>query len=159
MTLVTLAHSAETANLYIHGRVTEVSCEVSDKTENVDVFMGDLSVGSFRKLGDVSPQKKFQINLEDCSDSISHAELTFQGDADNDNPNLLKLSSESTADGVGVEILNISGQPIELNHPVPGIIVKPGSNVLEFFLRYKSTKNVVLPGEANAVMYFDINYQ
>ena len=64
------------------------------------------------------------------------------------------------ATGVGVELLNAELNPIKINNVESAIYpLKQGDNSLTFNLRYKSTLPAVTPGNATAIMYFDLLYQ
>lgn len=64
------------------------------------------------------------------------------------------------ATGVGVEILDTDNQPVSINNKESSVYpLVQGTNILTFYLRYKSTLPEVTPGNATAIMYFDLLYQ
>ncbi|EHS88828.1 TPA: fimbrial protein [Klebsiella oxytoca] len=152
---------SNSCNLTVTGTVTATSCDVETTSQNITVPLGDVSIGTFQSVGDTSQAKSFSIHLKDCSDSVSGAKVTFQGNADPDNTALLQLTQkEGAATGVGVEILQGNAESsIALNTQVSAGAISPGENTLTYRLRYKSTRNVVTAGFADAVMFFDLEYQ
>ncbi|WP_196319676.1 fimbrial protein [Burkholderia cepacia] len=155
---------ADTApyNLHITGTVIPTSCDVINQSINVP--MGEVGTWIFQSVGATSPQQKFQINLDNCTGNVTGASVTFTGNKDGSDPSLLALSdttavgSGNMATNVAVQILDSTGKPLALYAPAAQSI-RPGSNALKFSLRYKATNLPVTGGNANAVMYFDVNYQ
>jgi type 1 fimbria pilin len=152
---------AETYNLQMTGTILSRTCEVENETQTVDI--GKFSASDFTSTGSVSAQKAFDIKLTGCDASVSGVVIRFSGTADKDNSRLLALSDgDNMAKGVGIEIVdNKSWILIPINFDgVPAYSLTPGvDNTLTFALRYKSTQDVVVPGNAAAVMYFDLQYQ
>ncbi len=148
-------------NLKVYGVVTATSCDIDVGSQVINVDLGNMSIGSFRNVGDVSPTKKFLIKLKDCSPGITGGKIQFQGTSDSNNVNLLQITQQAgSALGVGVEILDAeSGVTIPLNTAVNTKKLESGDNELSYALRYKSTLPSVSAGTANAIMYFDLNYQ
>ncbi|TDN47025.1 fimbrial protein [Scandinavium goeteborgense] len=152
---------AETYNLQMTGTILSRTCEVENETQTVDI--GKFSASDFTATGSVSAEKEFEIRLTGCDDSVSGVVIRFSGTADKDNSHLLALSDgDNVAKGVGIEIAdNKTRLLIPINQDgLPAYSLTPGAeNTLAFTLRYKSTQDVVVPGNAAAVMYFDLQYQ
>ncbi len=152
---------AETYNLQMTGNILSRTCEVENETQTVDI--GKFSASDFTSTGSVSAEKEFDIRLTGCGSSASDVVISFSGIADKDNSRLLALSDgDNVAKGVGIEIIdNKTRVLIPINFDgVPAYSLTPGAdNTLTFALRYKSTQDVVVPGNAAAVMYFDLQYQ
>lgn len=148
-------------NLEVFGTVTATSCDVDNASEHQTVDLGNVIIGAFKNTGDVSNPKAFHIKLAECSSNIGGGSITFQGTADTNNSDLLKLTSGTgAATGVGVQILDgASRTPIALGQATATHPLTEGDNELVYLLRYKSTLVPVTPGTANAVMYFDLSYQ
>jgi len=150
-----------TSNLLITGNILSRTCEVENDTQTVNI--GKFSASDFTAVGSVSAQKEFDIKLTGCDSSVSGVVIRFTGTADKDNSRLLALSDgDNMAKGIGIEIVdNKSLLLIPINQEdVPAYSLTPGAdNTLTFALRYKSTQDVVVPGNAAAVMYFDLQYQ
>ena len=158
------AAATGTPNLEITGTILSRTCEVATTSLDQTVDIGHFTAGSFTSIGATSAAKKFDIELTGCGSAASGAKLTFSGSSDTDNPALLALSDTSggggIADGVAVEVLDNNQQPVGLNTLSTTIFaLAPGDISLPFYLRYKSTKSTVKPGNASAVMYFDVQYQ
>ncbi|MCF8582420.1 fimbrial protein [Enterobacter ludwigii] len=155
---------ASSPNLQITGTILSRTCDVASDSQNMDVDMGQFSASSFTSTGATSPATQFNIHLTGCGSKASGAKMVFSGTSDATNPALLALSDTSgqggMASGVAIEILDNTQQPIAVNTATSGNFpLTPGDVMLPFYLRYKSTQNSVTPGNASAVMYFDIQYQ
>lgn len=162
--LLALATSvnAEVYNLQMNGTILSRTCEVESKTQTVNI--GQFAASDFSTTGSVSAAKAFNIKLTGCGSAASGALIGFSGISDDNNPALLALSATDETDimasGVGVEILDNKQQTLAINSPSPPFYtLAPGDNTLSFYLRYKSTQDVVTAGNATAVMYFDLQYQ
>ncbi|MFP2237296.1 fimbrial protein [Pseudescherichia vulneris] len=153
---------AETYNLQLTGTILSRTCEVESTTQTVDI--GQFSANTFPVTGSVSAAKSFDIKLTGCGSAATGTLISFTGNSDSDNPVLLALSDTSTAGGmatgIGVELLDSQQKTLAINSAsAPFYALQPGDNTLSFSLRYKSTQDVVTPGNATAVMYFDLQYQ
>ncbi|WP_213732069.1 fimbrial protein [Citrobacter europaeus] len=153
----------EVPNLTFNGSIIAEGCDVAVASENQTVHIGDFSVAVFSGTGSVSSAKNFEINLENC---VGKGSITFSGESNTDNGALLALTNATgegdTASGVAIEILDLNSgapQPLPLGQASSLYTLKSGDNTLRYQLRYKATQNIVTPGSANAVMYFDMLYQ
>ncbi|ROS15277.1 type 1 fimbria pilin [Raoultella sp. BIGb0399] len=159
---LTASASAATYNLQMTGIILSRTCEVESKTQTVNI--GQFAARDFSAAGSVSAAKAFNIKLTGCGSAATGALLSFSGASDGNNPSLLALSDTAAAggmaSGIGVEILDSKQQTLAINSPSPPFYaLEPGDNTLSFYLRYKSTQDVVTAGNATAVMYFDLQYQ
>ncbi|MEQ0826537.1 fimbrial protein [Enterobacter dykesii] len=162
--LLSSAVSAEDSTLAVTGNVKASSCDVDTGSVNQKVKIGTFSGKDFPSVGSTSVFKAMNINLSNCYDKLKTIQVTFSGTSDADNPTLLALTdaggSGTLATGIGVELLDNSGKTIPFNKVSPQTFdLDAGNNTLSFLLRYKSTRYPVTPGEASAVMYFDLTYQ
>lgn len=156
--------AAADVNIALTGRLLAASCDITPGSAEQPVHIGDFSASTFTAVGSVTAFKAFNINLTGCSQGITGARVAFTGDSDADDPALLALSDTSgsggMAAGVGVELLDNSLTPLAVNTaPVQVYPLAEGSNTLSFLLRYRATRVPVTPGNASAVMYFDLTYQ
>lgn len=173
LTLFALIHSlavyaddGAVYNLRVTGTIISESCEVDTSSQEQSVSLGEFDSSDFPSMGATSAWVPFNITLKNCSKAINGTKIWFSGLADTDNPNLLALSdtgrgTESTlATGLGVEIMDASQVIVPINNTESSTYpLQTGDNELTFNLRYKSTRQDVTPGDATAVMYFDLLYQ
>lgn len=147
------------------------TCEVS--TPAIAVGMGSVYIGAFTGVGSLSSAKDFKIRLA-CSGGATntytnvHVTLTDVTNPGNTST-VLSLSPESTATGVGIQILNNgvvrgygpdSSAPGNLNQWKAGA-VSVGTSAFEIPLsaRYIQTSETVTEGTANARATFTMSYQ
>ncbi len=126
------------------------SCDITTGSKDQSVKMGTYDANEFLNVGDVS------------SSGVS-ANVRFTGDADAINSALLRLSAGAdSATGLGIEILDNNDVAIAINGESGFrdlVLNENGDANLTFKLRYKSTQENVHAGQANALLYFDIDYQ
>lgn len=172
ITLFTLGNvfADDVVTVTFSGTLLAKSCDVKTASKDQTVYLGTYDANDFLNVGDVSPAKQFAIELEGCPTASSmpyssgvSANVTFSGEEDTDNSALLKLTAgQDAATGVGVEILDNQDLPIALNGNTGFrelTLNAQGDARLDFKLRYKSTQPYVHAGQANALLYFDIDYQ
>lgn len=160
----------DTVIVTFSGTLLAKSCDVTTGSKDQPVQMGTYDANDFLATGDVSPSQSFTIALEGCPTASSlpmstgtSANVKFTGDVDTDNTALLRLTAgQDTATGIGIEILDSNDTAIAINGETEFQALdvnKQGDASLTFKLRYKSTQNTVHAGQANALLYFDIDYQ
>lgn len=152
----------KTPNLIITGTVTTDSCVVDTDSQNLKVPLGEVVTGQFVRAGDTSlPGSTFVIKLTDCDAGVKGAMITFSGNADPDNPDLLQISQTAdSATGIGVAVIDrATGDNVPLGKATATAALTTGENTLSYTLLYQATRDTVTAGSANAVMYFDIAYQ
>jgi type 1 fimbria pilin len=153
---------AADSTLNVSGNVIASGCVVDNETQKVKI--GSFTAKDFPEVGSTSAFKAMNISLSKCYSKLKNVQVKFSGVADSDNPGLLAITDTGSgnviATGVGVEILDNTMKIIPFNSVVPLVYELDGeSNTLSFLLRYKSTKPQVTPGDASAVMNFDLTYQ
>lgn len=156
---------ADTATmaLSIQGNIIGPTCNVVAGSNNQTVNMGDIGAATFSAVGARSTPKSFDIQVTGCSESIAGSTVTFSGTHDVTDNTLLGIDSShpsTSASGVGIEITDVqTGAPLPLGSTSAQHALHGGDNTLSFELRYKATALPVTSGTANAVMYFDLQYQ
>ncbi|STM18022.1 putative fimbrial minor structural subunit [Escherichia coli] len=151
------------------GQLLAKTCDITTGSKDQPVNMGTYDVNDFLNVGDVSAAIhlrsiwKMSYNNHTVYSSGVSVNVRFTGDADAINTTLLRLSSSAdSATGVGVEILDSNDKIIAINSESGFkelILDNNGDASLVFKLRYKSTQQNVHAGQANALLYFDIDYQ
>lgn len=140
---------------------------------SIQASLATVSAGSFRGVGSTSPERPFKIDLsckggDGVTPMDAYVTLTDATDPGN-RSTVLTLSPESSAKGVGVEVLNgttvlgYGADSSELGNPGQwkAGTVSPGTSVFSIPLaaRYVQTESVVTPGSANARATFTMSYQ
>jgi type 1 fimbria pilin len=164
LSLISASALAGSYNLQLTGTILSRTCEVDSSSQKQTVEIGEFSIYDFASTGSVSRSKPFKIILKDCGSAAAGAVLSFSGISDAGDPALLALSDTTgtgtLASGIAVQILNDNQQQVDINSASPpSYPLVPGDNTLSFYLRYKSTQDIVTAGSATAVMYFDLQYQ
>ncbi|GJL42585.1 TPA: fimbrial protein [Enterobacter chengduensis] len=165
-TLAAYADSGAVYNLRVTGTIISESCEVDTSSQEQSVSLGEFDSSDFPSTGATSAWVPFNIQLKNCSKAINGTKIWFSGLADTDNPALLALSDtgkgtgSTMATGLGVEISDADQSIVPINNTESATFtLRTGDNELTFNLRYKSTRQDMTPGDATAVMYFDLLYQ
>ncbi len=145
--------------LQVNAIVSLGSCDVDagDAEKNID--LGAISSSAFTKIGDVSSSAKtFTVQLQNCAGNFNYVTTAFSGVADAGDPTLLGLSANSSAQGIGIQILDAEGNPLDIKQAV---LARRTTNtqLLTYQLRYKATEAPVQPGTANGTLFLDFYYQ
>lgn len=154
--------STADSTLTIAGNIIASGCTVRYPTPTV--MIGVFSGKDFPTVGSTTAFKAMNIDLKDCYSKLKNVQVSFSGVTDKDNPALLAITDigkdKVLATGVGVELLDNNFKTLPFNSEKPLVYELDGEeNTLSFLMRYKSTKAQVTPGDASAVMCFDLIYQ
>ncbi|MDZ3829611.1 fimbrial protein [Pseudomonas monsensis] len=91
------------------------SCETPD----IKVDMGSHDMSSFAHNGAYSEPVKFDISLNNCPPGIKKVTYTLKptltSPSQNSTRGIVKLSADSTAQGVALQVLNSDGNPLVLH--------------------------------------------
>lgn len=163
-TAVSSAFAAD-GTINFTGSVTATACKIGITP---DVAMGKISSSGFTKKGVRSAATTFSIKLNECPEAGStSATVKFDGTAAGGDNNVLALTSDSTATGLGLQIydntdkivpLATASSPYTLATKKAGDDTKLGNNELSFAARYIATADTVAAGTANATAQFTVNY-
>lgn len=144
------------------GEIIDSACEVVNNLSNpVNVQLGKVSKTAFTGAGSTASDTRFDIQLQNCPETVTAASITFGGTPDQDNSNVLALTPDTgVATGVGIQLLDSSKQPLNLYTASAAYPLQSGTavNNLEFVARYIQTKSAVTAGLANSVSTFTVTY-
>ncbi|WP_260513539.1 fimbrial protein [Serratia fonticola] len=151
---------AADGNIKFNGDILETACKVDTATQKI-VNMGKINKSAFNGPGDLAAPKKFSIILKDCPTSVTSARVTFDGEADMANSNLLALNEEGAATGVGLALFESDGStPIPVSVLSKAITLDTTAsniNTLSYIAKYMATGPVVA-GNGNATTDFTVSY-
>jgi len=132
-------------------------------TPDVSVSLGSPQASVFKGKGSSSQPVPFDISLNGCPAGMSA--VHYQMDAATpvvDAANaVIGLDANSTATGVGVQLLDADGNPAVLGTMLPFAgynSAAGGSFKIPFRARYRQVGDKVTPGSANAAVTFTMNY-
>ncbi|MDY1038702.1 fimbrial protein [Lelliottia sp. CFBP8978] len=145
----------------ITGTITGKSCTVSPESSDFTVEMGNVSSKDFARAGDGTRYEPFVINLEKCGGSASGVTVSFQGNQNSLNRDLLALDGGTGyAAGMGVGIYNADKSLIPLGEESGLAKLTPNQMAVKinFYARYIADGAKVSPGNANASATFMLTY-
>lgn len=133
-------------------------------TPNVNVGLGTHRSSEFAGPNTFTASVNFNVALNNCPAGL--ASIKYQVDAVtpvvNAANSVVALDGSSTATGVGVQLLDGSGNVFPLGSPKPFggySSATGGSYTIPFRARYYQTGTAVGPGTANSAMTFTMTYQ
>jgi type 1 fimbria pilin len=146
--------------------VTGQTCSV--QSSSVSVPMGAVNMSVFDAVGSTSSPVPFQISLN-CTGSSMTVGMTMTDLSDPGNTtDILSLTSNSTATGVGIRVTHSNGNPVSFGadsavagNPNQFIVSTAGSSNVnaQFNAQYIKTKTTITPGTADGVASFTMSYQ
>ena len=161
--LLLVAAGAVAADGTIHftGSITDQTCTVDSSSQNMNVDLGNVAQTALNgAAGMKASPTRFTLSLSDCPDTVTGANVKFDGTSDGVNQNLLALDSGTgIATGVGIEIADKNGTASPLHSASADYTLAEGTNSLDFVARYVSTGTAVTTGTANGTSQFTINYK
>ncbi|MFP1733183.1 fimbrial protein [Lonsdalea quercina] len=134
------------------------SCSVTNST--IDVDLGIHSLSEFTGMGSSTNGSKFGIDVA-CSGPIT-ANITLEDNntAYNSENGVLGLSSEATASGIGVQVLDSGGNVIPLSISTKASSITTGGNqTIELQARLYQTAPSVTVGSIDASATFTLDYE
>lgn len=156
------AQVTNTIPIYLSGSPSfnEAACTTPN---SISVDLGSHLSSEFRGLNSVTSSVAFSIALNNCP--IGMNEVDYEIDAatqiiDSSN-SVVALDSSSSAGGIGVQLLDGSGNPIPFGTPLTFNDYNAGtggSYTIPLKARYYQTGTLVTPGHANTVMTFTMSY-
>ncbi|MFZ5960554.1 fimbrial protein [Pseudomonas knackmussii] len=125
---------------------------------DLTVDMGQKRNTDFSGVGSTTAAKPIDIVLQ-CEQN-ANVFITLSGDIDSSQPGTLKLSpAGQTASGVGVQILDESGEPVAFNTKLShGQTSEAGPYTLKYQARYIQTAKTIVAGQANAALTYTLKY-
>jgi major type 1 subunit fimbrin (pilin) len=142
-----------------NGEITAGACGISADTLDQTVDLGQVPASDFKKIGDRSQAKSFNINLTDCDTTTAkNAFFTFTGTSDTAVPGLFAVTGG--ASDVGIRLQSSAGDYLDNGtEQKSAVVLSNGNNVVQFGAMYESTAATVTPGVADSVANFTVRYQ
>lgn len=134
-------------------KINASGCDVT--TPNVDVNLGANLRSNFNGVGSAGDTKAFQIKLQ-CTASMG-VNIQLDGTVADATNGVLALNGDSTASGVGVQVLRNSN-PVPFGQPIDVGQSGTGSFPIDFSARYYQLTDTVTPGTGNATATFTVTY-
>ncbi|MDR9889184.1 fimbrial protein [Pseudenterobacter timonensis] len=152
---------AADGTIHFTGNITDQTCTVDAGSQDLTVDLGNVAQSALNgAAGMKAAPTRFTLNVSECPDTVTGANVKFDGTSDGVNQNLLALDSGTgIATGVGIEIADRNGTPIPLHTASTDYPLAAGANSLDFIARYVSTGTAVTTGTANGTSQFTINYR
>lgn len=155
-------------NIHVSGGVHQAQCTLKANPVSADpVQLGSHEVADFSGPGSTTAATDFHITLSDCEDdpvgSIARAHIRLEG-ARGSVPLLpalgvFGLSSQSTATGIGIQLLRSDNSPMPLQQDEPITPLAIGTTRLDFKARYYQIGAKVTPGLAEGSLDFTVSYR
>lgn len=159
--LLAAGGQAHDGRVNITGVINDNTCTLSPDSQSFTVKLGNVSNRQFYRAGDGSAWQAFTLDLRNCGSTASGVTVSFSGQTDRFNADLLALDGGAdSASGVGIAIYNADKTPIALGDMSELLALLPGESSvqLRFYARYVADGGVVSAGEANATATFILTY-
>ncbi|MBB7856130.1 fimbrial protein [Escherichia coli] len=161
--------------IHFKGEVVNAACAIDSESMNQTVELGQVRSSRLAKAGDLSSAVGFNIKLNDCDTNVSsnaavaflgttvtsNAAVAFLGTTvtSNDDTLALQSSAAGSAQNVGIQILDSTGEVLVLDGATFSAKTDliDGTNILPFQARYIALGQSVA-GTANADATFKVQY-
>ncbi|MEG9670042.1 fimbrial protein [Serratia bockelmannii] len=142
---------------FVHG-----TCNLTAGSKNMQVALGNISRAELASTGATSKPVDFTVEATDCVPGLT-VWFRFDGVAADQNNKAFALGSGSVAEGVGVQVADVSSYEEYVKIPnstsgygeIPG---KDGTFSQPFNARYIALTDKVTPGTANATIQLNLVY-
>lgn len=144
-------------NIQLYGNIVDFTCVAEGSDSSKTVPLGTWPTKQISTTGSRTQAIPFSLKLTGCPPGA--ASVTFSGDADATDSQLLALNDTSQASHVAVEILDRDKTRLPLQQASREVNVDAQGNAeLAFYANYIATANNPQPGRADADATFMINY-
>lgn len=163
-----IADMGKIVDMRLRATIHHAQCTLQADAVSADpVLLGDHAVSDFTGPGSTTGDVAFHIRLNDCDDdsngSVATAHVRLDGIRGSTSLDrrlgLFSLSSNSTATGIGIQMLREDGTSMPLEEEVPVQRLSVGITRLNFRARYYQTDAQVTPGLAEGALNFTISYK
>lgn len=141
------------------GTISMATCTTPD----VPVDLGKHKTSEFTGVGSTASSKSFTLDLKNCPAGINAVKYRLDSAVPSPytDASLVPLDASSTAKGIGVQLLDGTGNPFPLGTQATfaGYNKAGGNFSIPFSARYYQTASPLVPGAANASVSFTMSYQ
>lgn len=143
--------------------IVSPSCTVDAGSKNIAVNFGSVPQSSFDGVGTTAAPRDFTISLQ-CQRSPGSVFVRLDATADPSNsPGVMQITQAAgRAQGVGIQVLDKrNSQPVTYGGNISAGNSAGGASTLQvpFTARYYQTGGSIVPGDANGIATFTIEYQ
>ncbi len=158
----------DAVRLTLGGQVQQAQCTLKANAVSANpVQLGTHDIADFTGQGSTSDPVDFYITLNDCEDdpagSVARAFMRLNG-VDGSVPvdrdlGLFTLTSDSSASGIGIQVLRIDNNPLKLEEFVDMVPLTRDKTRIDLRAQYYQTEATVTPGSAKGALNFTIEYR
>lgn len=137
--------------IHFKGEVVNAACAIDSESMNQTVELGQVRSSRLAKAGDLSSAVGFNIKLNDCDTNVSsNAAVAFLGTTvtSNDDTLALQSSAAGSAQNVGIQILDSTGEVLVLD----GATFSAKTDLL----RIINATNHQLPGDRESLFWVNV---
>lgn len=148
--------------IHFKGEVVNAACAIDSESMNQTVELGQVRSSRLAKAGDLSSAVGFNIKLNDCDTNVSsNAAVAFLGTTvtSNDDTLALQSSAAGSAQNVGIQILDRTGEVLILDGATLFVITPPLFSMQgkkENTLRIINATNHQLPGDRESLFWVNV---
>jgi type 1 fimbria pilin len=142
-------------------KVSAGACSVNIASQNLTVVLPSIATSALNGIGTTAGQTPFNVDLT-CQSSTKTVLITMTAS----NPSttqtgvILPTTGTGFASNVGVQLLNGSGNPVNVRGTAQSEGKAPaGSLSIPYFAQYYQTGTPVTVGQVNATVTFNITFQ
>lgn len=135
--------------------ITSPSCSIS----NDSVDMGTVKDSDFKGIGSTAGVVRVSMRVRGCSPGVSRVkyQLSAPGGMIDYRKGVLRLSADSSAKGVGIQLKSAStGAPIMFAFPI-SVSVNGGTGSFDAIASYYQYETTVQPGTAKSKLIFSVD--
>lgn len=137
--------------IHFKGEVVNAACAIDSESMNQTVELGQVRSSRLAKAGDLSSAVGFNIKLNDCDTNVSsNAAVAFLGTTvtSNDDTLALQSSAAGSAQNVGIQILDRTGEVLVLD----GATFSAKTDLIDG----TNTTNHQLPGDRESLFWVNV---
>lgn len=147
--------------IHLKGEIVNSACGLAASSSPVIVDFSEIPTSALANSQRAGNIKK-DIELQDCDATVAKtATVSYTPSTINPANNNLAAFVSGTATGAGIGLLDSASQPVKWNTATTPVQVTQGATKIPFvaYLQAESAKSIVNPGEFQATINFQVDYQ
>ncbi len=159
---VSLASSQGMGTVTMNGQIQESACSIHTDDVWQEIPFGVISYNDINKENS-AVTKPFAVRLVNCAlernsgDLWQSVNITFGGETEVFRPDIFKIHGE--AQGLGLRILNQTGDIAHAGVPMPNVALQKNNNELRYLLSVVRSGKSLSEGNWYSVIRFMVTYQ
>ncbi|MEX9843881.1 fimbrial protein [Providencia rettgeri] len=158
--------------IHVSGSLTENPCRLAMESSNQSISLGNISFADLSQSKQWERQVPLQIELLDCLEVQTELQNSQTGYTVWSTtqpavkvrfiaptvPQYTDIIRVNGAQGLGLQVVNVTGQVLPIGKDSNPMLIAPGQNRLTYYVTTVRTSGPLIPGAFSALIAFEMMY-